>query len=301
MNRSLLKILETNKLSKNYGKLQALRDLDLRVEEGMVFGFLGPNGSGKTTTLALLLQVLQPTLGSFSWFGLDQQVNVRKKIGAILESPCFYPYMTGYQNLAVASRIKEVELSAIDPVLKLVDLFERKDDLFKTYSLGMKQRLAIASALLADPRVLILDEPTNGLDPQGIVEIRNLIRRIAASGKTIILASHLLDEVQKVCTHFLVLRKGEKLYQGSVQEALSDQTRIELGASDLESLNRVVSQFSGISQIEQKDGRLLIRAPGITTEQINAYLIEKGFVLNHLEEKKGNLEEQFLRILSDHA
>lgn len=293
-------VLETHKLTKTYGKIQAVKDLDLTIQEGMVFGFLGPNGSGKTTTLALLLQVLRPTSGSFSWFGEKQQVNVRKQIGAILESPCFYPYLSGYRNLTIAARIKEVSLQQVDPVLQLVDLHERKDDPFRTYSLGMKQRLAIASALLADPKVLILDEPTNGLDPQGIVEIRNLIRKIAATGKTIILASHLLDEVQKVCSHFMVLRKGQKLYQGSVSEALTNQTVIQIGARDLEKVSHAVEKLPGVTSVEQADGILSIKAPGISTEAVNAFLIERGFVLNHLLEKGGSLEEQFLRILSEH-
>ena len=296
----MMQILETKKLTKFYGKIHAVDGLDLSIEEGMVFGFLGPNGSGKTTTLALLLQVLRPTSGCFSWFGEDEKKNVRKQIGAILESPCFFPYLTGYQNLAIAGRIKEVDASAIVPVLKLVDLLDRKDDAFKTYSLGMKQRLAIASALLSDPRVLILDEPTNGLDPQGIVEIRNLIRRIAGTGKTIILASHLLDEVQRVCSHFMVLRKGRKLYQGSVKDVLNDQSTIELSASDLPGLTRVLADLGKFQEIEQKDEFLIVRASGLTTEHLNQYLIGQGIVLTHLREKGGNLEEQFLRILAEH-
>lgn len=293
-------VLETHKLSKSYGRIQALQGLDLVIEEGQVFGFLGPNGSGKTTTLALILQVLRPTSGSFSWFGAAQNVNMRKKIGAILESPCFYPYMTGFQNLAIAAKIKEVDFSSIDPVLSLVDLYERRNDAFKTYSLGMKQRLAIASALLADPRVLILDEPTNGLDPQGIVEIRNLIRKIASTGKTIILASHLLDEVQKVCNHFMVLRKGEKLYQGSVKDALTNQTTIEIASSNLDNLFETVRQYPQDLSIDRNDNFILIKSPDLRTEELNRYLIDKGVILNHLVEKSGNLEEQFLRILAEH-
>ncbi|MBK8505847.1 MAG: ABC transporter ATP-binding protein [Saprospiraceae bacterium] len=296
----MVQILDTKQLTKFYGKIHALDGLDLSIEEGMVFGFLGPNGSGKTTTLALLLQVVQPTSGTFSWFGENEQKNVRKKIGAILETPCFYPYLTGYQNLAIAGRIKDVDRSAIEPVLKLVDLWDRKNDPFKTYSLGMKQRLAIASALLSDPSVLILDEPTNGLDPQGIVEIRNLIRRIAGIGKTIILASHLLDEVQRVCSHFMVLGKGQKLYQGSVKDALTNQSTIELASRNMPQLTRVLTGFGNFQKIEQKDDRLIVSASDITTEQLNQYLISHGVVLTLLREKSGNLEEQFLRILAEH-
>lgn len=293
-------VLETYKLSKSYGRIQALQGLDLVIEEGQIFGFLGPNGSGKTTTLALILQVLRPSSGSFSWFGTAQEMNMRKKIGAILESPCFYPYMTGFQNLAVAAKIKEVDFSSIDPVLKLVDLYERRNDAFKTYSLGMKQRLAIASALLADPRVLILDEPTNGLDPQGIVEIRNLIRKIASTGKTIILASHLLDEVQKVCSDFMVLRKGEKLFQGSVKEALTNESTIEIASNNLDNLFDTVRQFPRVLSLDRNDDFIFIKSKDLRTEELNRYLIDKGIIVNHLVEKSGNLEEQFLRILAEH-
>ncbi|NND32660.1 MAG: ABC transporter ATP-binding protein [Saprospiraceae bacterium] len=293
-------VLETKKLTKHYGKIQALNDLDLQINDGMVFGFLGPNGSGKTTTLALLLSVLQPTRGTYSWFGHPVTTNVRKQIGAILETPCFYPYLTGYQNLSIAAKIKECTMSAIDASLKIVDLFDRKDDLFKTYSLGMKQRLAIASALLSDPKVLILDEPTNGLDPMGIVEIRNLIRKIASSGKTIVLASHLLDEVEKVCTHFMVLKNGIKLFQGSVKEALSDRAVIDISSADLGHAFIVAQGIRGVKSIEQKEDRIIISAPGISPQEVNAYFISHNIVLSRLQEKSGNLEEQFLSILSEH-
>ncbi|MCB0685387.1 MAG: ABC transporter ATP-binding protein [Saprospiraceae bacterium] len=293
-------ILETAQLSKSYGRIRALDNLDLSINEGMVFGFLGPNGSGKTTTLALLLQVLRPSSGSFNWFGKPQWDNVRKDIGAILESPCFYPYLSGYQNLMVSARIKEVNLAAIEPVLRTVDLYERRNDPFKTYSLGMKQRLAIASALLANPRVLILDEPTNGLDPQGIVEIRNLIKKIAGTGKTIILASHLLDEVQKVCSHFMVLRQGTKLFQGSVKDALTDQSLIEVAAADMQYLAEILVTYPGVEKVERRDDKLVFKASSMSTAQINHFLIEKKIVVSHLAKKNGNLEEEFLRILAKH-
>lgn len=295
-----MKILETTQLTKYYGKIHALENLDLSIEAGMVFGFLGPNGSGKTTTLALLLNVLQPTRGTFHWFGKPANQNVRKEIGAILESPCFYPYLTGYQNLKVAARIKECDEKVINVVLETADLSDRRHDLFRTYSLGMKQRLAIASALLSDPKVLILDEPTNGLDPQGIVEIRNLIKRIAATGKTIILASHLLDEVEKVCTHFLVLRKGKKLFQGTVKEALTDKTVIEIAAADLTLAKNLANKIEGVEEIEQQADRLILKAPLLSTAKVNAHFIAHGMVLTLLHEKSGNLEEQFLKILAEH-
>lgn len=292
-------ILETYDLTKRYRKITALNGLNLRVSSQQIFGLLGPNGSGKTTTLGMLLGVLKPTSGHFTWFGQPPKADSRKRIGAILESPCFYPYMTAVQNLTVAARIKECPAANMDPVLRLTGLYDRRDDSFKTYSLGMKQRLAIASALLADPEVLILDEPTNGLDPQGIVEIREVIRKISATGKTIILASHLLYEVQKVCTHFAVLKSGNKLYQGSVSEALADQTTIQVAARDMDLLKRTLSDFAAIMQLEEHADHLVLHAnPGIDTEMINRFLVDHGIIVTHLVRKTGNLEAQFLKILS---
>ncbi|MEP2026561.1 MAG: ATP-binding cassette domain-containing protein [Reichenbachiella sp.] len=293
-------ILETKGLTKKYGKLTALDQLNLTIEPGMVFGLLGPNGSGKTTTLGMILDVTKPTSGSYSWFDEAPSADSRKRIGAILETPCFYPYLSAVRNLRIIAKIKECPESRIDEVIKQVGLYERKDDSFKTYSLGMKQRLAIASALLADPPVLILDEPTNGLDPQGIVEIREIIQQIASSGKTIILASHLLDEVQKVCTHFCVLRKGEKLYQGSVEEALSDQKTIEVAASNMSKLEETLQGLEGVSKIEiMPDALSLTTDNGISPEAINTFLFEKGMTATHLVKKGGSLEKQFLKILNE--
>lgn len=293
-------ILETKGLTKKYGKLTALNQLDLTIEKGMVFGLLGPNGSGKTTTLGMILDVIKPSAGSYQWFGKAPHADSRKKIGAILETPCFYPYLSADRNLQIVARIKECPNSRIDEVLTEVGLIERKNDPFRTYSLGMKQRLAIASALLADPPVMILDEPTNGLDPQGIVEIREIIQQIASSGKTIVLASHLLDEVQKVCTHFCVLRKGEKLYQGSVEEALSDQKTIEVATDDLQLLEKTLKDMAGIKKMEKlADTISLVTENGLSTASINTYLFEKGLTATHLAKKGGSLEKQFLKILNE--
>jgi ABC-type multidrug transport system ATPase subunit len=211
-------VLSITNLTKKFRRLTAVNNLNLEVKRGQVFGMLGPNGSGKTTTLGMLMSVINPTSGSYSWFGESPTNDVRKKIGAVLEHPIFYPYLSGQKNLELNAMIKQCPPENIPKVLELVELSDRRDDKYKTYSLGMKQRLAIASALLNDPTVLILDEPTNGLDPMGIAEIRELIKKIAANGKTIILASHLLDEVQKVCSHFAILRKGNLIHTGPVEE-----------------------------------------------------------------------------------
>src|SRR6187402_1356716 len=227
-------ILKTEQLTKRFSRrILAVDGLDLEVPRGQVFGLLGPNGSGKTTTLGMILGVISLTNGSFSWFGEGDHYTIRKRIGAILEQPNFYPFLSARQNLVVHSRIKDIRKPDIDGLLKLVGLSERANDPFKTYSLGMKQRLAIASAMIANPDVLIFDEPTNGLDPLGIAEIRQLILDIRDMNKTIVLASHLLDEVQKVCSHFAVLRKGKKIYAGSVQEALYSSNTVSVGAENI--------------------------------------------------------------------
>jgi ABC-2 type transport system ATP-binding protein len=211
-------VLTVQNLVKQFGRIKAVNNLSLEIKRGQVFGMLGPNGSGKTTTLGMLMGVVNPTAGEFRWFNEAPTPGIRRKIGAVLEHPIFYPYLSGLKNLELNAMIKKCPAENIPRVLEIVELTERQNDKYKTYSLGMKQRLAIASALLNDPTVLILDEPTNGLDPMGIAEIRNLIRKIAANGKTIILASHLLDEVQKVCTHFCVLKRGVLVHAGPVDD-----------------------------------------------------------------------------------
>ncbi len=292
--------LEVKDLSKNFGRIKAVRELDLAIQEGQVYGLLGPNGSGKTTTLGMLLDVVAPTSGSYSWFGGMSNVDSRKQIGAILETPCFYPYLTAVQNLRIIAHIKEVSNDRIEPVLDQVSLLDRKDDKFKTYSLGMKQRLSIAAALLADPPVLILDEPTNGLDPQGIAEIRSLITDIATRGKTIILASHLLDEVQKVCTDFCVLKNGTKLHEGPVNDILGETNQIEIAAEDQTNLINNIKDFTGLKKYQEQNGGLLIDVEdGLSATDINTYCFEKGITLHKLITKTNSLEQEFLKILKE--
>ncbi|MGL4383735.1 MAG: ABC transporter ATP-binding protein, partial [Flavobacterium sp.] len=210
-------ILTIKNLNKRYGRIQALKNVSFEIKKGNVYGILGPNGSGKSTTLGITLNVVNATSGEYQWFdGALETHEALKKVGAIIERPNFYPYMTAYENLKLVCKIKNINYSKIEEKLELVGLIERKDSKFSTFSLGMKQRLAIASALLNDPEILILDEPTNGLDPQGIHQIRDIIKKVASLGTTILLASHLLDEVEKVCSHVVVLRKGEILYAGLV-------------------------------------------------------------------------------------
>ena len=292
-------VLSINKLTKNFGKLCAVNNLDMEVKRGQVFGLLGPNGSGKTTTLGMLMGVVNPTSGSFSWFGETPSHLTRKKIGAVLEHPIFYPYLSGQKNLELNAMIKNADPSNIPKVLELVELSTRKDDKYKTYSLGMKQRLAIASALVNDPIILILDEPTNGLDPMGIAEIREIIKRIAADGKTIILASHLLDEVQKVCSHFAVLKRGTLMHCGSVDEVGKGEEVVEVqGYHD--DLSVLLKEFVGSASIKKENGVFqVMMKDGFHSQDMNRFLFEKGIVVSHLITKKKTLEKQFLEILAD--
>lgn len=291
-------VLSTSNLTKHFGKIKAVNDLNLDIKRGQVFGMLGPNGSGKTTTLGMLMGVVNPTHGSFLWFNEPPTPQIRKRIGAVLEHPIFYPYLSGQKNLELNAMIKNCSPSNISKVLELVELSERKDDKYRTYSLGMKQRLAIASALLNEPTVLILDEPTNGLDPMGIAEIRSLIRKIAADGKTIILASHLLDEVQKVCTHFAVLKKGNLVYSGPVDEVGSGNETVEVMA-DVANLHEVLLAFHGTSSINHENGSFQVSLrDGFRSRDLNQYLFQQGVIASHLVAKKKTLEKQFLEILA---
>ncbi|MDL5050163.1 ATP-binding cassette domain-containing protein [Oscillatoria amoena NRMC-F 0135] len=292
-------VLSIQNLTKHFGKIKAVNNLNLEVKSGQVFGMLGPNGSGKTTTLGMLMGVTNPTSGKFLWFGEEPTPQLRRKIGAVLEHPIFYPYLSGQKNLELNAMIKQCPEQNIPRVLELVELTDRKDDKYKTYSLGMKQRLAIASALLNDPTVLILDEPTNGLDPMGIAEIREIIRKIAAQGKTIILASHLLDEVQKVCTHFAVLKKGNMVFTGPVDEVGSGAEVVEVIA-DIQNLNELLLAFTGTSSINRENGSYQVSLrDGFHSKDLNKYLFDKGVIASHLVTRKKSLEKQFLEILSE--
>lgn len=291
-------VVQIQGLTKHFGRVTAVNNLSVSIPKGQVFGILGPNGSGKTTTLAMLAGVVNPSAGSYAWFGEASADDVRKRIGIILERPNFYPYMSAYDNLAIVAQIKGCEKSRIQEVLNTVGLSERMKHKFSTYSLGMKQRLSIASALLANPEVLVLDEPTNGLDPQGIAEIRALILQIHEQGKTIILASHLLDEVQKVCDHFMVLNKGQLMHVGPVNEVSEGTAVVRIAAADMESLTTHAKNCPAVNSIETHDGELkVVLTEGHNIADFHEYLIEKGIVLEHLSQEQKSLEQKFLQIL----
>ncbi|WP_031425019.1 ABC transporter ATP-binding protein [Flavimarina sp. Hel_I_48] len=295
------KILTLNNLSKRYGNVKAVNDLSFTIEQGNVYGILGPNGSGKSTTLGMVLNVVNPTSGTFKWFdGGTSTHEALKHVGAIIEHPNFYPYMTAAQNLELVCSIKNVKPEKIDEKLQIVGLLDRKKSKFSSFSLGMKQRLAIASALLNDPEILILDEPTNGLDPQGIHQIREIIRKIAATGTTILLASHLLDEVEKVCSHVVIIRNGVKLYAGPVDELNVNNGFFELKAENMVELTNLIQNHPDFGQIKEENGLItaVLKNP-LAAQDLNRQFFDNGIALTHLVKRKESLEEQFLQLTNN--
>ena len=291
-------ILTLNNLTKHYGAVKAVSDLSFTIQKGNVYGILGPNGSGKSTTLGMVLNVVNPTSGKYHWFnGNDSTHNALKKVGAIIERPNFYPYMSAAQNLDLVCKIKGVSTQKIDEKLEVVGLLDRKNSSFSTFSLGMKQRLAIASALLNDPEILILDEPTNGLDPQGIHQIREIIKKIAAGGTTILLASHLLDEVEKVCSHVVILRKGIKLYAGRVDQMNASPGFFELKSDQKPELIAFLNAHECIETIKEENELITaILKTQLSPTTLNKQLFDKNIILTHLVKRKESLEEQFLQL-----
>lgn len=295
-------ILSIKDLNKNYGKIQAVKNLSFDIIKGNIYGILGPNGSGKSTTLGIILNVVNKTSGTFSWFnGNISTHQALKKVGAIIERPNFYPYMSARQNLQLICQIKGVAYEKIDDTLEIVNLLERKDDKFRTYSLGMKQRLAIASALLNNPEILILDEPTNGLDPQGIHEIRQIIKKIAENGTTILLASHLLDEVEKVCTHVIVLQKGEKLYSGRVETMIASNGIIEIKTEEnIENTINILKNYQETASVNVDGDLIIVQLENdISSATLNKYLFENNIIISHLVKRKPSLEQQFLDLTNN--
>jgi ABC-2 type transport system ATP-binding protein len=292
-------ILEVNGLSKRFGKIQAVNSISFKVEKGNVYGLLGPNGSGKSTTLGILLSTINATEGGWSWFGKSgTSTDDLKKIGAIIEHPNFYTYLSAEKNLKIVCQIKGASYDRIDEVLELVGLLDRKKYAFSTFSLGMKQRLSIASAMLNQPEVLILDEPTNGLDPEGIIQIREIIKKIASSGTTIILASHLLDEVEKVCSHVIILKKGVSLYCGEVEGITNKNGYFILKSNDLITLKEELNKTGYFYEFEIDSGFVFAHLKeDIDGAELNQKLQQKGIILSHISKEKQTLEDQFLQLV----
>lgn len=293
-------ILEINNLKKVYKDTVAIDGLSFSVQKGQVFGLLGPNGSGKTTTLGILLGVLKQNEGTFSWFQNGSKDENRLKIGALLETPNFYPYLNAYDNLVVVAKIKGMNNyeNRIDEVLKRVDLYERRKSKFKTFSLGMKQRLALASTMLSNPDVYVLDEPTNGLDPEGIAEIRNIIIEIAKDGKTIIIASHILDEIEKICTHVAILRKGKLLQIGELKDVMTQERLLLIHSQDMDALKKAINHIPHINLVNVHEKEFLVGIPeDYDPASLNKELAQQGIYLSGLKEYRKNLESTFLEII----
>ena len=293
-----MSILSLQNITKFYGSIRALNNVSLEVPKGSVFGILGPNGSGKTTMLGIVMDVLKATSGTYRWFDEAPAAAHRKRIGTLLETPNFYHYLSGERNLRINAEIKGRGLEDIPKVLTRVNLWERKASKFSTYSLGMKQRLAVASCLLGGPEVLVFDEPTNGLDPVGIADTRELIKNLAKEGITIILASHLLDEVEKVCTHVAILQKGNLLTSGHVDEVLVNEDIVEVSAADLAQLESVLKGSNGWTHMKKEGNVLQLFFPmgSAQLESINRHCFQQGVVLNHLQLKRKSLETKFFEL-----
>lgn len=291
-------LLQLNKLSKSFGRHKAIDKLSITLKKGNVYGLLGPNGSGKSTTLGMMLNVINPSSGSFQWYQGAMNIHqALKKIGAIIEHPNFYPYMTALQNLKLICKIKQCSTDNIQGKLELVGLWDRRHSKFRTYSLGMKQRLAIAAASVNNPELLILDEPTNGLDPQGIHQIRALITKIAKDGTTILLASHLLDEVEKVCNEVIILKNGVKYYEGPVNNINQTFGYFEIRAKDLKPLKKFLESFTQVECIEkEKEGLKVILNAELQLDELSEKLTRAEIFVSHLVKKKSSLEEQFLTL-----
>ncbi len=295
-------VIEANELTKRYGtrrgkSVLAVDRVSFAVEQGQVFGFLGPNGSGKTTTIGMLVGIINPTGGSFRLFGASgprDLVAARARVGATLETPNFYPYLSGRDNLRIAATIKGVGRTRIEECLELVGLAERARHRFKTYSLGMKQRLALAATMLNDPELIVLDEPANGLDPQGMKEIREIIRILAGRGKTIFLSSHLLWEVERTCTHVSIVRKGRIVATGTVAEVVSGATAAFLKAEDLDALAAALEEYPGASAVRRSDGGVIATLESDDLASVNRYLAGLGIHVSHLAPHRQSLEDAFM-------
>jgi len=295
-------VLRTVGLTRRYGKITAVNNLDLAVRRGQIFGFLGPNGSGKTTTIGMVLGLLRPTSGYVELFGVDTHRDLTgplKRVGSVLEGASAYPHLSGRENLRVCAMIAGVPDARIDEMLSLVGLSERAGSKARTYSLGMRQRLAIAAALLTNPDLVVMDEPTNGLDPAGMREIRGLIRDLGAMGKTIFVSSHLLGEVEQMCDHVAILKSGRLLMQGEVKALVGQGTALEMQVTDM---NRALEVLAGLDFVKgvKRDGvRLVVETASERAADVSRALAEKEIYLSELRTRQDSLEDVFLEMTED--
>jgi ABC-2 type transport system ATP-binding protein len=291
--------IETQGLTKVYGQIVAVDHLDLEVERGEIFGFLGPNGAGKTTTMRMLLGLVKPTAGSAKMLGMSIESHlpaILARTGSIIENPTFYPYLSGTDNLRVIARVTGTPDEKIPPLLDLVELSTAARRKFKTYSLGMKQRLAVAAALLNDPDLLILDEPANGLDPAGIVEMRNLMVRLKDEGHTVLVSSHVLHEIEQICDRILILVRGKKIVQGRVRDLLASQGRIDVRVARAGEAEAILARVPWVSDVTREGERLLVAAPLDRSAEVNEVLARHELFASELRPEELSLEQYFLDV-----
>jgi len=296
-----MSLLEVSHLSKQYGSRWAIRDLTFSVETGQICGILGPNGSGKTTTLGILLGCTRPTSGTYGWLDTMGSDVVRTQIGALLEKPTFYPWLQAEANLQLTAVIRGITgRHAIEKALDQVGLLPHRQTLYQKFSLGMKQRLGIAAALLGEPPILVLDEPTNGIDAEGIAHMRALFMDFASRGKTLLVSSHILDEIEKICSHVVILNRGAIVAQGPIQEVLQAEATIEIAASDMDTLQRILTESTLIETCTKAGDvfRILPRDTACTVEEINRMLVSHHIFASHLIRRKQSLEHHFLSLVS---
>ncbi len=291
-------VIETTDLTKRYGDVVAVNNLTLRVPRGGVFGFLGPNGSGKTTTMGMLLGLVHPTSGEARIFGDPaRHPATLRRVGAMVETPTFYPYLSGRANLRYFQGIgRRGAAAAADRLLELVDLGKRADSKYSTYSLGMKQRLGIACALLGDPELVFLDEPTNGLDPAGVVEVRELIRDLGKGGRTVVLSSHLLAETELVCDNVAVLSRGRLIAQSSIKELLRQHDGLRLRTTDDTKAQAILAGIRWVEHVERHDGGLLVTGSQSRAWELSRDLAVQQVYVNELVPVHRSLEEFFMEI-----
>ncbi len=290
-------VIQTEQLSKHYGDVAAVNELNLHVRRGEVYGFVGPNGAGKTTTLRMITGLVRPSAGSISVLGcVAGSRRSIQGVGAMIEEPAFYPYLSGQDNLRVMARHASIPESRIDAVLDQVELAARSGDPFRTYSMGMKQRLALAAALLKDPELLILDEPTNGLDPEGIAEMRRLVRSLGQGSHTVLLSSHLMSEVEQICDRVGVIRKGELVAEGSVNE-LRGRPQLRLHAAPIAVARKLLIAMPEISHVSERDGALLVSTDPSHAVEINRRLVCAGIDVAEITSVTPSLEEVFIKLV----
>ena len=298
-------VIQTDRLTKRYGNILAVDELSIRVRRGHVYGLLGPNGSGKTTTMGMLLGLLKPTSGKFSLFGKSDNLEASlRRIGAVIETPTFYPYLSGRRNLAYFQGISQRGApNEIDRLLDQVGLSDRADSKFNTYSMGMKQRLGLAYSLLGDPDIVILDEPTNGLDPEGMLEVRELIRSLGDGNRTVLLSSHLLNEVEQVCDSVTILSKGKLIAQGPVAELLHSVSReqVRMKTTDNAKAQTILEALDWVEEVTVDEDSLIVTAPKERTTELAAALGKQEVYVAELAPIETSLEEYFLQVTGENG